>query len=400
MDDEVLIVGSGPAGLSCAAELLARGVSATVLERGPTLAAEWESRYDGMRFNTSRRFSSLPGHPFAREWGNFPTRDQYLSYLGAYADRHQIPVRTGVSVSRLDPAADGWVIQTSAGPARAAHAIVAMGLANTPTVPAWSVDSPFAGQVLHARAYRNPERFTGQVVLVVGSGSTGMEVAYQLACGGAERVYLSFRTPPNILYRMMAGAPADLPVPILLRLPDPVVDRFTASLQRHVVGDLTAYGLPPAPEGSITALKRRGAGTAVVDREVVDAIRDGTITVLPEVVGLTREGARVVDGRQVNCSVVLLATGYRTGLQPVVGHLGVLAEREMPAVTSGAEALPGLRFVGYLYRPGLTGYVGHQARRVAREIAARPRAGRPARAGWRPRAWRRSTSRVRAASPG
>jgi hypothetical protein len=67
---------------------------------------------------------------------------------------------------------------------------------------------------------------------------------------------------------------------------------------------------------------------------------------------------------------IITATGYRTGLTDIVGHLGVLDHRGMPADGCGAELLPGLRFVGYVYRPGLTKFVGGLAQRVAREISA------------------------------
>lgn len=400
MDDEVLVIGSGPAGLSCAAELIGRGVAATVLERGGRVGAAWAGRYDALRFNTGRRNSHLPGAPFPRAWGQFPTRDQYVDYLGAYAVSHRVPVRTGVDVGRLDPVDDGWTVATDQGTQTARHVVVATGLANRPVLPEWAHDPVFGGTVLHPDSYRNAGRFPDQDVVVVGAGSSGFEIAHDLATGGAARVSLSVRTPPSILLREVAGAPSDLPVPVLLHLPDRVVDRMLAALQRRVVGDLTAYGLPPAPEGAITALKRRGAGTAVVDREVIDAIRGGLIRVVPAVAGLDKDGVVLADGARVRADTVVVATGYATALERLVGHLDVLDERGMPWVASGEEALPGLRFLGYVYRPGLTGYVGRQARRAAREIAARGSAGRPARGGWRPPVSRRPTSRDRAGSPG
>lgn len=398
MHTEVFIIGSGPAGLACAAELGARGVPATVLEKGPRVGAAWAGRYDALRFNTDRWQSALPGAPFPREWGTFPTRDQYVDYLTRYAAQRGVAVRTGITVHRVDPVPEGWVLDTSEGPARCAHVVVATGLANRPVLPEWSQDPSFGGTVLHPDEYRNATPFHGQDVVVVGAGSSGLELAYDLARGGAGRVCLSVRTPPNILLREVHGIPADLPVPLFLHLPDRFVDRLLAGMQRRVIGDLTAYGLPPATEGAITALKRRGAGVAVVDPEVIDAIREGLITVLPEVTGLTTDGVVLADGQRVAAEVVLLATGYTTGLDRLVGHLDVLDERGMPWARSAEEARPGLRFVGYVYRPGLTGYVGRQARRVAREIAAAQRAGRPAPGGSRRPSWRRPTSRAHATS--
>jgi len=400
MDDEVLVIGSGPGGLSTAAELGRRGVSATVLEKGDRPAAAWAGRYDALRFNTSRRNSHLPGAPFPREWGQFPTRDQYVDYLRQYAEAHRVRIRTGVEVDRLDPAGDRWRVTTSQGEATARHVVVATGLANRPVLPEWAHDPGFGGTVLHPDDYRNPAPFQGQDVVVVGAGSSGLELAHDLATGGAGRVSLSVRTPPNILFREVGGAPSDLPVPIFLHLPDRLVDRMLAALQRRVVGDLTAYGLPPAQEGAISGLKRRGAGTAIVDPEVIEAIRDGVIGVVQAVTGLDADGVVLADGGRLRADAVLVATGYATGLDRLAGHLDVLDDRGMPWARSAEEALPGLRFVGYVYRPGLTGFVGRQARRVAREIAARGTAGPPARDGSRRPASQRPTSRDRAASPG
>lgn len=368
--DEVLVIGSGPAGLATAAELLRRGIPTTVLERGDRPAAAWAGRYDGLRFNTSRWWSSLPGAPFPRTYGWFPTRDEYVDYLDGYAARHHVPVRTGVAVERMDPVGGRrWSLTTDAGPMVTDHVVVATGIANRPVLPAWATGSAFRGNAVHSAAYRNPEPYRGRRVLVVGGGSSGMEIAAELAREGASEVLLSVRTPPNLLLRVSGGLPTDLPVPVFFRLPVPLVDAMLARMQRLTVGDLTAHGLPPAREGAIAALMARGAGTAIVDRETIEAIRDGSIRVVAAVTGLDTTGARLADGGRVEVDDLVLATGFSTALPELVGHLGVLDDRGMPHVADGGEAAPGLRFVGFVYRPGLTGYVGRLARTAARGIA-------------------------------
>ncbi|MEO3758553.1 NAD(P)/FAD-dependent oxidoreductase [Mycobacterium sp. B14F4] len=366
----VLVVGSGPAGLSCAAELLVRGVDATVLERGELTAAAWAHRYDALRFNTCRHNSTLPGARFPRQFGQFPTRDQYVDYLQTYASNRQVPVEHGVEVSRLDPNADGgWDVVTNRGTRRARHVVIATGIFNRPALPAWADGHDFAGRVVHAAHYRNASPFAGERVLVVGAGSTGLEIAYELSRSGCPEVSLSVRTPPNILLREIGGLPADLPVPLFLRLPTALVDKLLLAMQRRVVGDLSGFGLAAPVEGPIAGLKRRGAGTAIVDREVVDAIRARSLRVVAAVERLGPDGAVLADGTTVRIDSVIAATGYRTGLEAIVGHLNVLTERGMPRDGRGGEVMPGLRFVGYVYRPGLTKFVGALARRVADEIA-------------------------------
>jgi cation diffusion facilitator CzcD-associated flavoprotein CzcO len=368
---DVVVIGGGPSGLACAAELTARGVSAAVLERGAGVGAAWEGRYDRLRLNTGRLNSALPGARFPRDFGQFPTRDQYVDYLRTYARDRGVRVESGVTVAEVKPDdGGGWRLRTGSDERHADHVIVATGMFDRPAVPDWPGREVFQGDLLHAARYRNPEPFEGRDVLVVGAGSTGFEIAHDLVRGGAAGVRLSVRTSPHVLPRLVGGLPADLPLPLLLRLPTTWADRLLAAVERTVVGDLTAFGLPAPTEGAIAQLLRRGAGTAIVDREVIDAVRAGAIQVVPAVERLEEDGAVLVGGGRVPADVIIAATGYRTGLADLVGRLDVLDDRGIPVDGNGGEVAPGLRFVGFVHRPGLTGYVGRTARRVAREIAA------------------------------
>lgn len=284
IEHQVLVIGSGPAGLATAAELTARGVHTTVLERGPSVAAAWRGRYDTLRFNTCRLHSHLPGAPFPRAFGEFPTRDQYVGYLEQYAGARGVTVEPGVDVSTVGPGeARRWRLVTDRGDREADHVVVATGIFNRPRVPAWPGVEQYGGRLLHSAEYRNAAPFRGQRVLVVGAGSTGLELAHEIARDGADEVSLSVRTPPNILLRVMNGLPADLPVPLFLKLPEPFVDRLLLRMQRRTLGDLTGYGLPLPTEGPISQLRRRGSGTAVVDPEVLDTIKVGRVRVVAAV---------------------------------------------------------------------------------------------------------------------
>lgn len=372
LDQQVIVIGAGPAGLSTAAELGARGVRAVVLERGDQVGARWADRYDGLRLNTSRRTSALPGAPFPRAWGQFPTRGQYLEYLHDYAARHGVEVETGVEVTGLVRDGGEWQLGTGDGPRRARHVVIATGLFHQPMLPDWARPESFTGELLHASQYRSPMQLSGKRVVVVGASTSGMEIAHQLATHGAAEVRLSVRTPPNILPREVNGVPGDLPAPVMFHLPSALVDRMLFAMQRRMIGDLSAQGLPAPTQGMMARQKLDGSGPAVVDLEVIEALRRGVFRCVPAVTGLDGDSVLTADGARLPVDAVVLCTGYTTGLADLVGELDVLDARQMPRVTTGGEVLPGLRFVGYVFRPGLTGYVGRIARRAAREIAATP----------------------------
>jgi hypothetical protein len=177
------------------------------------------------------------------------------------------------------------------------------------------------------------------------------------------------RTPPNIVLRSLGGVPGDLPGLAMLKLPVSVADRQGAVLRRLAVGDLAPFGLPAPDEGAFARLARTGAGPAVVDRAVIRAIRDRRIEVIGGIRALDATGVELVGGGRIEPDAIVAATGYRTGLEPVFGHLGVLDERGVPRMAAGREAAPGLRFVGYDPVPGQIGRLSVEARRAAAGIA-------------------------------
>jgi cation diffusion facilitator CzcD-associated flavoprotein CzcO len=388
MDSQVgktVVIGAGPAGLATAVQVRRSGVPVTVIERAGAVGASWRGRYDRLRLNSSRPFSKLPGARYPAGTPMFPSRDEVVAYLEDYARDNELEIRFRTRVERLEPHGGGWCIQTSTGDLSADHVVVATGYDHTFWVPRWPGRDRFEGRLIHSAEYRNAEEFRGADVLVVGSGSSGMEIAYDLAEGGAERVRLAIRTPPNIIIREPLG-------PLLARLvvkllPTARADRLMSTVRRKKLGDLSSVGLPEPEEGVVSRLKRLGVAPAIVDHEVIDAVRDGRIEVVAAVDSLDEGGVTLTDGARIEPDALIAATGFRRGLESMVGHLGVLGEHGAP-LTIVHEAAPGLRFVGYVPQPGMIGRLGKQAKTVARGIAASRRASstrRPA-APARPRA--------------
>jgi len=365
---DVLIVGAGPAGLAAAAELGRRGISALVLERGESVATSWRRRYDRLRLNTSRWTSNLPHAHYPKAAALFPSRDDVVGYLEEYAARNSIEIRCGTIVERVDRDDHHWTITTSAGRMTAAHLIVATGHQHTPLIPAWPGRERFSGRLLHSAEYRNPREFQGADVLVVGPGCSGMEIAYDLSQGGASRVRVAIRTQPNIILRQAGPLPGDVPATLMYRLPPRIGDRQTRLIRRVTIGDLSEHGLVPPKEGIMSRSHREGKAPAILDRPVIDAIKRRRIEIVAAVDSLDATGVILADRTRLEPHVVIAATGYTTGLDPLVGHLGVLDERGVPLIHGGPEAAPGLRFIGYKPRPAQIGYVGAEAKSAVKQI--------------------------------
>ena len=366
---QIVVVGAGQSGLSAALSLKDVGLDPLVLERTDAVASAWRGRYDRLKLNTWRAHSHLPDRPFPKGTPTFPSRDQVVQHLERHAAEEGLEFRFGTEVERIDRDGGRWLVTTREGDVRSPQVVVATGYENDPFIPDWPGRDRFDGELLHARDYKRPAPYAGKRVLVVGPGCTGMEIAFDLAEGGAGKVWLAARTPPNILLREgPAGVPGDVIGSVLLHTPVRFADWFANFGRRMDVGDLTEHGLPVPEEGVFSRMYRLGVAPAIIDKEILGAIKSGAIEIVRGVESLDPRGVALADGATVEPDAIICATGYRRGLEPLVGHLDVLGERGVPRALGPKPAAPGLRFIGYVPRPGGLGYMAKEAKRAAKAI--------------------------------
>lgn len=365
----VVVVGAGSAGLATAAALQRAGVEAVVLEQGDGVAASWRSRHEDLRLNTIRWMSGLPGLRLPRSAGRWVSRDDYVAYLDRFARSRRLHIRFGVRVRRVDGAPGGWRVTTSAGERESDHVVVAGGHDRLPWLPDWPGRDRFGRDVTHVAALRRAADLRGRRVLLVGAGNSAVEIAGHLVDAGVEALWMSVRTPPNILPRELAGLPLH-PLAALSRvLPEGVRDAGARALSRLAFGDLSSYGLPIPRQGPFERMRTTGV-TVAVDQGFVGHLKAGRLEIVAAVAGFDGEEVVLRDGRRLRPDIVLAATGYRSGLEPLVGHLGVLDAGGRPYGGPGAAAAPGLWFVGY--HSAIEGTLRRhpaEAARVARAVA-------------------------------
>ncbi|WP_456789206.1 flavin-containing monooxygenase [Cellulomonas sp. P5_C5] len=346
----VLVIGAGPAGLAVAASLKKRGVPVVVLERADDVGASWRRHYERLHLHTTRRWSGLPGFPIPHRFGRWVARADVVNYLEMYAVHHRLDVRTGVQVKRVARAGYGrWVVETEAGESfTGTTVVVATGYNHTPVPPQWPGVESFPGELVHASAYRNAEPYRGKDVLVVGAGNTGSEIAVDLTEGGASRVRLAIRTAPHIVRRSNLGWPAQGTGILVRHLPVPLVDRIAAVVARAEVPDLSSYGLPRPTTGLYSRVKE--GSVPLQDVGLIAAVQAGLVEPVAAVESFDDDGAVLLaDGSRITPDVVVAATGYRRGLEPLVGDLDVLDDRGLPRVHGPrtSRSAPGLYFTGY-----------------------------------------------------
>lgn len=368
---DAIVIGAGPGGLAAAAALRQRGLRPLVVERAEQLGAAWRTHYDRLHLHTTRRLSALPGLPIPRAFGRWVGRDDVVRYLEGYAEFHDLDIATGIEVTRVERTESGWELPATGGRVLTSPVVVvATGHNHTPYIPDWPGRNTFSGDLLHASDYRNAAPYAGRDVLVVGVGNTGAEIAVDLVEGGAARVRLAVRTPPHIMRRSTAGWPAQASGILCRRLPTPVVDRVAPYIEKISVPDLSRFGLP-RPASGLYSRVREGA-IPVQDVGLIAAVRSRRVEPVAAVERLDGDKVHLADGTDIGPEVVIAATGYRRGLEPLVGHLGVLDGRGRPVV-HGARTppgAPGLYFTGFTNPiSGMFREMAIDARKIARAAA-------------------------------
>jgi len=192
---KVAVVGGGQAGLAISYELTDAGVDHAVIERG-RVGQSWRTRWDSFCLVTPNWTVQLPGGEYAGHDPNgFMPRDEIVAHLETYAASFGAPVREGVDVWSVEPAASGQLLlRTSAGDVEAEAVVLATGAYQKPNRPAGAETLPSSLHVIDSELYTNPDMLPPGKVLVVGSGQTGCQIAEELneadrevllACGRA-----------------------------------------------------------------------------------------------------------------------------------------------------------------------------------------------------------------------
>jgi putative flavoprotein involved in K+ transport len=183
---ETLVIGGGQAGIAASEHLTRHGRPHVVIERA-RIAERWRAeRWDSLVANGPAWHDRFPNQTFdATGPDGFPTKEEVADYLERYARTFAAPIRTGVAITRLSRRADGhFVAETGAGETIVAkNVVVATGPFQNPMIPPL-IPADAGVTQLHSAHYKNPDQLPAGGVLVIGAGSSGVQIADELNRAG------------------------------------------------------------------------------------------------------------------------------------------------------------------------------------------------------------------------
>lgn len=298
------------------------------------------------------------------DYPDFPDRERIVAWLQAYAEHFGLlsHIRFGTGVTRATRTPDGrWQVTLSTGETRAYDAlVVANGHHWSPKWP--EIPGRFDGRELHARDYRSPEGFEGRRVVVLGAGSSAMDIAAELS-RVARSVHLAARTGVYVLPHRVFGRPIDNRVPPLSW----EVRRLLLDALVHlVVGRPERLGLPTPPQ-------RPGRARTVISSEIHGLLRDRRVVPCAGLAERLGDRVRCSDGSEVPADTLIYATGYELRHEFLDPDTLRLVDGALPTWRHVFHVeQPGLCFVGLVQPFGPMPPIAEaQARWIAAHLAGR-----------------------------
>lgn len=401
---DVLVIGGGQAGLAASEHLRNNGIKHIVLEKG-RIAERWRSaRWDSLVANGPAWHDRFPTLEFKNEDPeSFVPKERVADYFVDFAKHIECPIRTGVEVKALRKSDDGqsFVAETADGDISAKRVVLATGPFQRPLIP--TVVPQDSGIVqMHSTGYRNPAQLPEGAVLVVGAGSSGVQIADELQRAG-RKVYLAVG-PHNKPPRRYRGKDFVWWLGVLghwdAKTPHPGMEHTTIAVS-GAYGGKTVDFRKLANDG-MTLLGRAGTydkGTMSFADDLKKNIEGGdadylsvldTADAYAKANGLEmpeEPGARTIlpnpdcvtnpilslDLKQANINSIIWATGFAVDYNWV--KLDAFNEQGRPIHTRGVAKEPGLYFLGlpWLSRRASSFIWGvwHDAKYVADHIAGK-----------------------------
>ncbi|MFM0694143.1 NAD(P)/FAD-dependent oxidoreductase [Paraburkholderia graminis] len=399
---DTLVVGAGQAGVAMSEHLSKLGVPHLVLERA-RIAERWRTgRWDSLVANGPAWHDRFPNMEFADvDPDAFAGKEQVADYFVAYAKKFDAPIRTGVEVKQVvrNAGRPGFTVETSDGIIQANRVVVATGPFQRPVIPPIAPQDAALTQI-HSADYRNPAQLPEGGVLVVGAGSSGVQIADELQRAG-RRVYLSVGAhdrPPRA-YRgrdfcWWLGVLGEWDAEVMKPGREHVTIAVSGSRGGHTVDfrrlahqGVTLVGLTKSFndgvvtfEDDLAANIRRGdenylslldAADAYAERNGLDLPQEPEARIIPADPECVTHPLHDLVLTEAGVTSIVWATGYAVDFNWL--KVNAFDEKGKPTHQRGVSKEPGIYFLGlpWLSRRGSAFIWGvwHDAKHIADHIA-------------------------------
>jgi pyridine nucleotide-disulfide oxidoreductase len=344
----VLVIGAGQAGLSIAARLTQLGVDTLIVDRHERVGDKWRKRYHSLTLHNEVYVNHLPYMPFPPNFPVYIPKDRLANWFEAYVDAMELNVWTGTALfsGGYDEVKKQWSVTLRRDGATRVihprHLIFATGVSSIPYTPEVLGLGAFKGTIVHSGDFKDAGKWKGRKALVLGSGTSGHDVAQELHAHGADVTIIqrskthvvSLKEAQRVYAVYSEGIPFDDCDLLATSLPYPVLQRSyqvsTAKgleVDKELLDKLAACGFRHWPGEDATGFQmmylRRGGGY-YFNVGCSELIISGQVKLLQfaDIDSFVAQGARLKNGSTVSAELLVLATGYKNQQEAVRLYLG------------------------------------------------------------------------------
>ncbi|XP_069936413.1 senecionine N-oxygenase-like [Cherax quadricarinatus] len=220
------VIGGGAAGLCATRHILANDMVPVVWEKSSKVGGTWvytpqsgmddfgypihSSMYKSLTTNLPKEIMEFINYPFPSGESSFVHHTEVQKYLESYAQHYKLypHIKFGHYVEEVKPVMKkegppAWevtitIIESNKTYTTTCDALlVCNGHYSVPKIPHIKDIEKFQGRQSHSHDYREPSSYEGCTVVVLGAGSSGLDIAHELS-STAKEVFLSHNQPVPI----------------------------------------------------------------------------------------------------------------------------------------------------------------------------------------------------------
>ena len=177
-----IVIGGGQAGLAASEHLSNKNIKHIIFERDRIVERWRTSRWDSLVANGPAWHDRFPTLKFSNiDPDSFASKEMVVKYFEKFAKKIKAPINLNINVEKVEKQSSNhkYLVTTSEGLYEADNIIVATGAFQEPIIPNIIPSNSKVNQI-HSQTYKNPEQFSDGSILVIGSGSSGSQIAEEL----------------------------------------------------------------------------------------------------------------------------------------------------------------------------------------------------------------------------
>lgn len=201
---KVLVIGAGIVGVVAIAHIREDGMEPVCYELSDNYGGNWryskEVTYGQASImpttiiNHSKEMGALSNFPPRKEFSNYMRHTELLQYITDFVNHFDVErhIHYNMEVLKVEKAFDykktgKWIVTTKN------HkngeqitetfdgVFVCTGHINRPSMPTFTGQESFKGKIMHTHALKEVEEFSGQTVVVVGTGCSALDAAVEIS---------------------------------------------------------------------------------------------------------------------------------------------------------------------------------------------------------------------------